>query len=56
VRENGHVTLYTGDTTATLGGLTDLARAGTIEFDSLNVRRATLEDVFLKITGKRIRD
>jgi ABC-2 type transport system ATP-binding protein len=56
VKEGRHVTIYTEDTTATLSGLTDLAKAGTIEFDSLNVRRATLEDVFLKITGKRIRD
>jgi ABC-2 type transport system ATP-binding protein len=56
VRENQHVTIYTDDATATLGALTDLGEAGTISFDSLSVRRATLEDVFLKITGKRIRD
>ncbi len=56
VGENQHVTVYTDDVTATLGGLTDLAETGTIKFDSLNVRRATLEDVFLKITGKRIRE
>jgi ABC-2 type transport system ATP-binding protein len=56
VRENHHVTLYTTDTPTTLGALTNLNEAGTIHFDSLSVRRATLEDVFLKITGKRIRD
>src|SRR4051794_14614986 len=56
LRENRHLTLYTDDTTATLGGLTDLAETGAIKFDALNVRRATLEDVFLKITGKRIRE
>jgi ABC-2 type transport system ATP-binding protein len=56
VREGEHVTLYTDDTTGTLGGLTDLAEAGTIKFDALHVRRATLEDVFLKLTGKRIRE
>src|SRR6185436_15445022 len=56
VREGQHVTIYTNDTTATLGGLTDMAEAGAVGFDALHVRRATLEDVFLKLTGKRIRE
>jgi ABC-2 type transport system ATP-binding protein len=56
IRENGHVTIYTEDAALTLGGLTDLAEAGTIRFDDLHLRRATLEDVFLKLTGKRIRE
>ena len=56
VREGNRVTLYTTDTTATLSGLTHLADAGAIRFDALYVRRATLEDVFLKLTGKRIRE
>jgi ABC-2 type transport system ATP-binding protein len=56
VREGHYVTIYTDNTTATLGGLTDLAEAGAIKFDDLHVRRATLEDVFLKLTGKRIRE
>jgi ABC-2 type transport system ATP-binding protein len=56
VREGKHVTLYTTDTTATLSGLTHLADSGAIRFDALYVRRATLEDVFLKLTGKRIRE
>jgi len=56
VRENGHVTIYTENAALTLGGLTDLAEAGTIQFDDLHLRRATLEDVFLKLTGKRIRE
>ncbi|MGB7538531.1 MAG: ABC transporter ATP-binding protein [Anaerolineales bacterium] len=56
IRENGHVTIYTENATQTLGGLTDLAEAGTIQFDDLHLRRATLEDVFLKLTGKRIRE
>lgn len=55
-REGNHVTLYTTDTTATLGGLTSLASDGAIRFDDLYVRRATLEDVFLKLTGHKIRD
>jgi len=55
-RDDNHVTLYTQDTTATLGGLTALANQGTIHFNDLYVRRATLEDVFLKLTGRRIRN
>jgi ABC-2 type transport system ATP-binding protein len=56
VRENGHVTIYTENATATLGGLTDRAESGVVRFDDLHVRQATLEDVFLKLTGKRIRE
>jgi ABC-2 type transport system ATP-binding protein len=56
VRENGHVTIYTENASQTLGGLTDLAEAGKLQFDDLHLRRATLEDVFLKLTGKRIRE
>jgi ABC-2 type transport system ATP-binding protein len=56
VREDGHVTLYSTDITSSLGGLTDMAKTGTFQFDALNVRRATLEDVFLKLTGKHIRE
>lgn len=56
LRENHHVTLYTNNVTATLIGLSALAEDGLIKFDALNVHRATLEDVFLKITGKRIRE
>jgi ABC-2 type transport system ATP-binding protein len=56
IREDHLVTLYTSNSTATLGALTRLADDGRIRFDSLNVRRATLEDVFLKLTGKRMRE
>jgi ABC-2 type transport system ATP-binding protein len=56
VGEGQHIMVYTNDTTTTIGALTDLAEAGTINFDSLEVRRASLEDVFLKITGKHIRE
>jgi len=56
LREGQRVTLFTTDTTGTLSGLTHLADTGAIHFDALSVRRATLEDVFLKLTGKRIRE
>lgn len=56
VREGQHITLYTHDSTATLSDLTSLAEKQVVTFDALHVRRATLEDVFLKLTGKRIRE
>lgn len=55
-RDGNIITLYTSDTAATLKGLTAAADNGLIKFQDLHVRRATLEDVFLKLTGKRIRD
>ncbi len=56
VIQDHHVTLYTGDAAATLGDLLDLSKRGDLRFDALNVRLATLEDVFLKLTGKSIRE
>ena len=50
------VTCYSADVPATMGGLLDLSRSGAIAFDDLTVRRATLEDVFLKLTGRTIRE
>ena len=56
VREGQHVTLYTADTTTTLGALLALGQNGQAQFDALQLRQATLEDVFLKLTGRRIRE
>ncbi len=50
------VTCYTTDVPATMAGLLDLAEQGEVQFEDLTVRRATLEDVFLKLTGRRIRE
>jgi ABC-2 type transport system ATP-binding protein len=50
------VTCYSADVPGTMGGLLDLSRSGAIAFDDLTVRRATLEDVFLKLTGRTIRE
>jgi ABC-2 type transport system ATP-binding protein len=55
-RDGGLVTLYTLDVPHTMEGLLDAARTGQLHFDDLRVRSATLEDVFLKLTGRRIRD
>jgi ABC-2 type transport system ATP-binding protein len=54
--DDGHIRLYTSDVTATLIHLVELARRDNFQFDALNVRTATLEDVFLKLTGKSIRE
>ena len=54
--DGNQVTLFTTDVTATLGELTRMAGEGTVKFEELHVRRATLEDVFLKITGRGLRD
>lgn len=55
-RDGGLVTLYSLDTSRTVEGLLAAERSGQLHFDDLRVRSATLEDVFLKLTGRRIRD
>jgi ABC-2 type transport system ATP-binding protein len=57
VRQNGKgVTLYSEAVPKTLAELTDLGESHNLALDDLHVRRATLEDVFLKLTGRRIRE
>jgi ABC-2 type transport system ATP-binding protein len=53
--ENGRRTLYTTEVPRTMAGLFDLITAGALDFKDMTVRQATLEDVFLKLTGRRIR-
>jgi ABC-2 type transport system ATP-binding protein len=53
--ENGRRTLYSTDVPRTMAGLFELVTAGTLNFKDITVRQATLEDVFLKLTGRRIR-
>jgi ABC-2 type transport system ATP-binding protein len=50
------VALFTSDTIATVGKLIDFMNTGVVQLKDLAVRRATLEDVFLKLTGRRIRE
>jgi len=54
--ENGRPTLYSTDVPRTMAGLFELVTAGTLTFKDMAVRQATLEDVFLKLTGRRIRE
>jgi ABC-2 type transport system ATP-binding protein len=55
-RDEGDLLIYTRDVGATIGALLDLTDAKGIEAKGLNVRKATLEDVFLDLTGRALRD
>jgi ABC-2 type transport system ATP-binding protein len=54
--ENGKTTLYSGGVPQTIEALTRLAAAHNDGLSGLTVRQATLEDVFLHLTGRRIRE
>lgn len=54
--QNGHVTVYSSDVPRTMAGLFQLVSDGSFSFKDLAVRQATLEDLFLKLTGRRIRE
>ncbi|MFA5367353.1 MAG: ABC transporter ATP-binding protein [Dehalococcoidia bacterium] len=56
VQEDGKVTVYSNAVPVTVAGLLDMAKQRGFELTNLYVRRATLEDVFLKLTGRRIRE
>ncbi|HEY8237919.1 MAG TPA: ABC transporter ATP-binding protein [Candidatus Limnocylindrales bacterium] len=56
VVEGDELVLYTSDVPATIAALLELTtRAGT-EPENLMIRRASLEDVFLELTGRALRD
>ncbi|MDA8189540.1 MAG: ABC transporter ATP-binding protein [Dehalococcoidales bacterium] len=54
--EEGVVTVYTKEAQGTLAVLLSSAAKGEWQMDNMRVRVATLEDVFLKLTGRRIRE
>lgn len=56
VHEDREVALYTQAVAETIGGLLDASRNVGQEPGNLAVRRATLEDVFLELTGRALRD
>ena len=57
VKGDGDATLvYTSDVAATIGALLELSESRGFEPQNLGVRRATLEDVFLDLTGRALRD
>lgn len=56
VIENSKVIVYSNSVPATISALMEMAGQKGMKLADLYVRRATLEDVFLKLTGRRIRD
>ncbi len=54
--DNGTFFLTTTNPQTTLDGLFTLGRTNNIAIDELTLKRATLEDVFLKLTGHALRD
>jgi ABC-2 type transport system ATP-binding protein len=50
------VLLYTTDVAATVGAVLALTESRGLEPQNLAIRRATLEDVFLDLTGRALRD
>ncbi len=53
--ENGRFHVITSTPQDTLMGIFAIAREHGVEAEEINMKRATLEDVFLKLTGRRIR-
>ena len=54
--EAGEAILYTRDVPATIGALLSATEALGTEPENLVIRRPTLEDVFLDLTGRALRD
>ncbi len=54
--EDREVVLYTRDVPATIGGVLAAADSVGVEPENLTIRRPTLEDVFLALTGRALRD
>jgi ABC-2 type transport system ATP-binding protein len=56
IKAGDDIVIYTSNIPTAIAGLLGLASQRSTELSELSVRQATLEDVFLKLTGKRIRD
>jgi ABC-2 type transport system ATP-binding protein len=54
--EDGEAILYTRDVPATIGALLEASESLGVEARNLAVRAPTLEDVFLDLTGRALRD
>ena len=54
--EAGSITLYTGDVARTTAALFALAEQKGATLAGISIRTATLEDVFLKLTGRKLRE
>lgn len=53
---DSEMVMHTADPQETLHALLDLSRDGTLRYRSLRVEQPTLEDVFLQLTGRRLRE
>ncbi|MBE3583796.1 MAG: ABC transporter ATP-binding protein [Limnochordaceae bacterium] len=53
---NGEITLLTGQLEVTVGALIELGRNGEVHYRSMRIEASNLEDVFLKLTGRRLRE
>ncbi|MFI5278555.1 MAG: ABC transporter ATP-binding protein [Ktedonobacterales bacterium] len=54
--EDGKITVYSNDVPRTMTALLEREQASGAKLRDLNVHSATLEDVFLKLTGRALRD
>lgn len=55
-QDDGETVLYTQDVPGTIGGLLAATEALGVEPGNLGIRRPTLEDLFLDLTGRALRD
>jgi len=55
-QEDGQTVLYSRDVAGTIGALLALTDSLGVEPKNLGIRQATLEDVFLDLTGRALRD
>ncbi|MBE3577239.1 MAG: ABC transporter ATP-binding protein [Limnochordales bacterium] len=53
---NGEIRLDTEQLEATVGALVELGRGGEVQYRSMRIEVSNLEDVFLKLTGRRLRE
>lgn len=56
VTKNGSAAIYTTDIRKTMASLLEVAGESALSLDSLRIQRGTLEDVFLHLTGRTIRE
>ena len=54
--EEGEATLYSSAVQETLAGVMELAERHGATLSDVYIRRASLEDVFLQLTGRRVRE
>lgn len=56
VTKNGSAAIYTTDIRETMASLLEVSGESALSLDSLRIQRGTLEDVFLHLTGRTIRE